>query len=418
MRRRSHEPVACVCRKCRAERRYLQDRRRPVYEEPLQRLGLVDLFCGCGGMTLGVAEAARAAGAGIEVSLALDSDPYACQVYAANFGSTRVRADSVESWFDGDIGGVPTRTEARSRSYIGPIDILLAGPPCQGHSDLNNHTRREDPRNALYLRVARAADVLRPTALIVENVPAVLRDRGGVVPKALQYLHQSGYGVASGVVDISRLGLAQIRRRHVLLGVYLPTADDRDEQAQTLFQEACAPVACTGRNVRWAIGDLAEIDRTCPLDQPSPASLANRLRMRWLFKHGEYDLPDRLRPRCHWKDHTYRSIYGRLRWDGLAQTITTGFTSMGQGRYVHPGEPRTLTPHEAARLQGFPDSFQFSAVPRRSAWTRLIGNAVPPLLIRSFTHALIRARHIGRVDSRSDLQHEGGGAAHQDPIRG
>jgi DNA (cytosine-5)-methyltransferase 1 len=73
-------------------------------------------------------------------------------------------------------------------------------------------------------------------------------------------------------------------------------------------------------------------------------------------------------------------MYGRLLWDEPAQTITTGFGSMGQGRFVHPGRPRTLTPHEAARLQTFPDFFTFRKARTRHALARMIGNAVPPLL--------------------------------------
>lgn len=73
-------------------------------------------------------------------------------------------------------------------------------------------------------------------------------------------------------------------------------------------------------------------------------------------------------------------MYGRLRWDAPAQTITSGYGSMGQGRYVHPGRRRTLTPHEAARLQTIPDWFTLASAGTRTALARMIGNAVPPLL--------------------------------------
>jgi DNA (cytosine-5)-methyltransferase 1 len=93
-------------------------------------------------------------------------------------------------------------------------------------------------------------------------------------------------------------------------------------------------------------------------------------------------LPNKLRPPCHRNkpDHRYKSMYGRLRWDQPAQTITTGFGSPGQGRYLHPDLPRTLTPHEAARVQFFPDWFDFGKAPSRSALAHCIGNAVPPKL--------------------------------------
>jgi DNA (cytosine-5)-methyltransferase 1 len=82
-------------------------------------------------------------------------------------------------------------------------------------------------------------------------------------------------------------------------------------------------------------------------------------------------------------------MYGRLRWNMPAQTITTGFGSMGQGRYIHPSQQRTLTPHEAARLQTFPDFFDFDAVKSRGSWARMIGNAVPPLVVLQFAARLL-----------------------------
>ena len=73
-------------------------------------------------------------------------------------------------------------------------------------------------------------------------------------------------------------------------------------------------------------------------------------------------------------------MYGRLSWDSPSQTITSGYGSIGQGRFMHPEQARALTPHEAARLQGFPDYFRFDNVERRSDLATIIGNAVPPAL--------------------------------------
>lgn len=101
----------------------------------------------------------------------------------------------------------------------------------------------------------------------------------------------------------------------------------------------------------------------------------------WLIDEDEYDLPNPMRPKCHHDDsHTYNAMYGRLAWDDPAPTITTGFGSMGQGRFVHPAKPRTITPHEAARPQTLPDFFDLDMTKGRGAWATVIGNAVPPLL--------------------------------------
>jgi DNA (cytosine-5)-methyltransferase 1 len=141
--------------------------------------------------------------------------------------------------------------------------------------------------------------------------------------------------------------------------------------------------------LRWAIGDLrvgGELFDSAPV-----LSSENAVRADWLLKHDAYDLPNDKRPPCH-RDpsHKYKSMYGRLDWSKPAQTITTGFGSPGQGRYLHPDEARTLTPHEAARLQFFPDWFEFSSVTKRNRLQEMIGNAVPPKLGFSVAVELLR----------------------------
>jgi DNA (cytosine-5)-methyltransferase 1 len=145
------------------------------------------------------------------------------------------------------------------------------------------------------------------------------------------------------------------------------------------------------RTVRWAIADLPRAANGDLLHRPSRVSDENRLRIQWLFENAAYDLPNRLRPACHrLRSHTYKSVYGRLQWDAPSQTITTGFGSMGQGRYVHPRFPRTLTEREAARLQFIPDFFDL-AVAHRTARREMIGNAVPPKLTLEFGKIVISA---------------------------
>jgi DNA (cytosine-5)-methyltransferase 1 len=147
-------------------------------------------------------------------------------------------------------------------------------------------------------------------------------------------------------------------------------------------------------DVRWAIEDLQDADGSF-LDMPTRLSPENERRIAYLFENGSYELPDFLRPPCHRDGHTYPSMYGRLSWDKPAGTITTGFMSPGRGRYVHPSRPRTLTPHEAARLQGIPDSFRFvraeGAAPSRTQLARWIGNAVPPPLAYAVVLTVLEA---------------------------
>jgi DNA (cytosine-5)-methyltransferase 1 len=92
-------------------------------------------------------------------------------------------------------------------------------------------------------------------------------------------------------------------------------------------------------------------------------------------------------------------MYGRLHWDRPAQTVTTGFGSMGQGRYVHPSRRRTITPHEAARLQTFPDWFDFGQS-SRGQLADMIGNAVPPLVMVALGGAAVRALNLAGAHER------------------
>jgi DNA (cytosine-5)-methyltransferase 1 len=204
----------------------------------------------------------------------------------------------------------------------------------------------------------------------------VVHDADEVVQFSIGALKADGYTVAHRTLNLSQLGVPQRRRRHVLLGV---ASGLLDPEAVLTDLGGCAEHPT--RSVRWAIGDIEDPEGSDAFDQPSTPTTENASRMEWLFGHGRYDLPNSERPTCHKdKKHTYKSMYGRLRWDLPAQTVTTGFGSMGQGRYVHPSRKRTITPHEAARLQTFPDFFDFSPATGRTAWARMIGNAVPPLL--------------------------------------
>jgi DNA (cytosine-5)-methyltransferase 1 len=382
---------------------FLRSRTRPSYEDGKDpSLVLVDLFSGCGGMSLGMMHAAHKAGFSVRIPLALDNDGDAVEVYRRNFPKANCVHASVSEWFDGDLEQRTTRAERKTKTYVGAgVDFLLAGPPCQGNSDLNNHSRRDDPRNALYARVARAARILDARILVIENVPAVLHDRGNVVGLTMRTLEKSGYKVADGIIDLQKVGVPQKRRRHILIA----TCDSLLNPVYLLH--ALQSELGEQRDVRWAIGDLHDLVAKDDFDRSPKPGPDNARRIRWLFDHDEYDLPDEERPPCHRnKAHSYRSIYGRLRWDQPAQTITTGFGCMGQGRYVHPGVPRTLTPHEAARLQCFPDFFSFRGIAKRTGWARLIGNAVPPLLTMRIGEQVLdnESTNLGRVEvSQKDV---------------
>jgi len=360
---------------------------RPDFEVGDRSLACADLFAGCGGLTLGVAQACRDHSVALDARLAIDFDEDATSVYTANFPKANVRQSDVRELFDRDLGESLSDAEAETKEKAGAVEFLVAGPPCQGHSDLNNHTRRADPKNELYLRVARAADVLEPAVVFIENVPAVQHDRGRVVDRTVSHLKAVGFTVAHQVVHLDVLGIPQRRRRHVLLAARSDSLVDPADVLAGLVSKGGE----LKRDLRWAIGDLATMEQGVGIDQAPRASRDNLDRMEWLLANDKYDLPNDRRPACHQNEHTYISMYGRLKWDAPAQTITSGFGSIGQGRYMHPDRCRALTPHEAARVQGFPDYFQFSPLPRRDSLATMIGNAVPPELARRVFASIVPA---------------------------
>jgi DNA (cytosine-5)-methyltransferase 1 len=289
-----------------------------------------------------------------------------------------VKQTEIGMIIDGELGAKLTAAEHKLKNEIGELDLGLAGPPCQGHSDLNNHTRRSDPRNELYARVARAAAVLEPKMLCVENVPAIRNDHAGVLETTRKELARLGYAVADEIIDTQLVGIPQRRRRHIMLAC-APGSGDPEAVLEKLVEHPCSDHL--PRDVRWGIDDLKAIKSDATYDTASLPSEGNRQRIDYLFDRKRYDLPNPQRPKCHRDfEHTYNAMYGRLRWDAPAQTITSGYGSMGQGRYVHPGRRRTLTPHEAARLQTIPDWFAFVQAGTRTQIARMIGNAVPPFL--------------------------------------
>lgn len=356
----------------------------PTYEDISggPQVRVVDLFAGCGAMSLGLKMAADAVGARFVPELAADFEAAALAVYTENLRPAVTYSEDLKKAIDdydidqntGRFVRTPRLLDLRFQRLVGKVDILIGGPPCQGHSDLNNHSRRSDPKNSLYLLMAAYAAALKPKAVIIENVPAVVHDRSGVVSKTIALLSDE-YEVSADVAPVAELGVAQRRRRHVLIATRRRGVDLRATWASFKTEK---------RSVMWAIADLATRPGSTPFDTPSRQNAVNLERIAWLFdKPNRFDLPNPRRPVCHQSQHSYKSMYGRMYPDKPAQTITSGFGSPGQGRYIHPTERRTITPHEAARLQFFPDFFQFETpklAPRRTQLTVMIGNAVPPKL--------------------------------------
>jgi len=361
---------------------FLRSAEWPRIRRASHEVRVVDLFSGCGAISLGIWEACRAIGARAVPVMALDFNNAALEVYKKNFPEVWAVSSPIESILDSSLGARASVAERNLVARLGHVDVVAGGPPCQGHSDLNNHTRRNDPKNRLYERMARLAELVRPTHLIIENVSAVLHDKGRVVARTIAHLRRLGYRIDDAVVDAVQVGVPQRRRRHFVVA---------SRERQPAIEESLRAFSRPARSVRWAIGDLYRTRRNGIFDQSAVPSSVNRGRIDYLFDHGLFELPDSMRPDCHrLKKHSYKSVYGRLHPEDPAQTITSGFSSMGQGRYVHPSQRRTLTAHEAARLQFIPDFFDFSGVSKRTDLAEMIGNAVPSKLAYVLSLELLR----------------------------
>lgn len=329
-----------------------------------------------GGLTIGAIEAIKEINKVPQIKFACDYDKDASDFYQKNLKK------HLEKYYYGDISEVlsdnflspPNANESAHTSLSGKIDFLFAGPPCQGHSNLNNHSRRKDPRNALYLRTIRFIEITKPQYFLIENVPAVIHSKESIINTSTRLLEEFGYEVKEAVIDFTRLGIPQSRKRHIIFG---SLSHDLSKILSKIYTNQKTLISDV-------LDDLIDIEGSSIFDTPSKMNRENIVRANYLFDTDSYDLPNELRPKCHQGNHSYKSMYGRLKWDEVAQTITSGFGSMGQGRYLHPKRKRVITPHEAARIQGLPDWLDYSEIKLRSNLQKMIGNAVPPALSRRF----------------------------------
>ena len=356
---------------------------RPVATESRGQIRSLDLFCGPGGLALGFGQAARELGYEFVSEAAVDEDAGAVDIYASNHETRQRSSRSVSALIDFQVRGQAEKAKFRYPPEViadelsdlrGRVDVVLAGPPCQGHSNLNNHTRRTDRRNELYLTVPAFAIAADASMVVIENVPAVIHDRQQVVATTERLLKDNGYEVTTGRIMADRIGWPQTRQRFFLLA-RKGTAPLAPELVQSAIGEP------KPRSVWWAIEDLVDRGADDPMMPEVELSEENRRRIDWLFDNDEFDLPLSERPECHQAGTTYNAVYGRLFRDKPAPTITSGFMTPGRGRYIHPTQRRTLTPREAARIQGFPDTYVFhpdrSHPSSKAQLGKWIGDAVP-----------------------------------------
>lgn len=329
----------------------------------------IDLFSGGGGLTVGLKRA------GFRVALAIDMDRHAMKTYGVNHPDVHVARSDVE-----EASGNFLRRVLKGKE----VDLLAGCPPCQGFTSLTSKYRSDDPRNQLVFEMCRLAKEVRPRAVMMENVPGLIRS--AVYRRMRQELGEAGYVVTDGVLQVADYGVPQSRRRLVMvagLGFRIqltePTHSDGGRDG----------LACW-RTVRQTIGHmdgnpptLAEARMGGGVQKANwhvvrTLSPQNVARIRAARPGRTWpSMPEELRPKCHRGGYNgFTNVYGRMAWDKPSPTITGGCTTLSKGRFGHPEEDRTISVREAALLQTFPEDYVFDT-PYMEHVCNIIGNALP-----------------------------------------
>lgn len=325
-------------------------------------LTVVDLFAGAGGFTLGFQEA------GFVPIFAVEFDKYAAETYEANFGPHCTNAD---------INTVKSFPKA---------DVIIGGPPCQGFSNLGAHIPN-DPRNQLWRHYVRAVGESLPMVFVVENVPPLLGSEEG--QELMRETRKLGYQVEGRILNSADYGAAQIRKRTIIIGSRIgPVAFPEQTHVNPKKKDLTTRHLADWVTVRQVIGDLPLEPTGVSLHIGRNPTAKSLLRYKHIPPGGNrWNLPADLMPEC-WKRKTKggTDLFGRLHWNQPSVTIRTEFFKPEKGRYLHPTANRPITHREAARIQGFPDDFQFEG--SKIAIAKQIGNAVPVRLAHAIAQAV------------------------------
>ncbi len=359
----------------------------------------IDLFCGAGGLSEGLRQA------GYHVLAGND--------YDATAGKTFAHTHRKAKFLPGPIQDIDAADFLRAANLKrGELDCLVGGPPCQAFSVYNHKRGMHDERSQLFHEYLRLVEGLYPRWVVMENVTGILSAGNGAAVEAITGgLRTLGYSnVEYRVLKAEEYGVPQERRRVVFIG-------NRVDAPIIWPEPTHGPGKLPFNTIKDAIGDLPSLengqDRGVTDYAAEPFSHFQRLvregsnkvfnhaaprlssvnieRMRHIPPGGSWrDIPFELLPegmkkarRC---DHTKR--YGRMRWDGLSCTVLTK-CDVHWGAYIHPEQNRSVSVREAARLQSFPDWFEFLG--SKTEQYVQVGNAVPPMLGRCIGEAILKA---------------------------
>lgn len=323
------------------------------------QIAAVDLFCGVGGLTHGLTRA------GIRVRLGIDLDPACRFPMEENNAAKFVEAD-VAKVIPSDI--LTSLADAE-------VTLMAGCAPCQPFSSYSQSARKNGPHDDWELLTSFSKLVLavRPTLVTMENVPPLRKQP--IFNEFVADLQSAGYQVDFSVIDGRDIGLPQRRQRLVLVASLLgPITIPEAAKPQVTVRDtiSCLPEIAAGQS-----------DPSDPLHASASLSALNIERIRHSKPGGTWrDWPENLVAACHTRKtgSTYPSVYGRMKWDQAAPTMTTQCYGFGNGRFGHPEQDRAISLREAAMLQSFPRDYAFQPHDARVNFNvlgRMIGNAVP-----------------------------------------
>lgn len=384
---------------------------------------VIDLFAGCGGLSLGFEMA------GHTVVLANESDAWACDTYRQNHPSTAL--------VEGDITELTDLYVLQERFAISNIDGIIGGPPCQGFS-LSGNRDPKDPRNSLFVDFARFVEFFRPRFFVMENVPALLSMRTHSRQRVFDIVEATfralDYKVASRVLNSADFGVPQLRERLIIVGV----RTDFPMNAELLFPKPKV-TRDAFLTVMDAIDDLPELDAGRGQERQHYTTPPRTDFQRWARESSQFihnHVAMRHTPRLvarfktihhgqsvkdvDWEhsalkrgDPTKKSgkVFSqnnmRVFPDRPSPTVAASF----QSNFIHPVQHRNFTAREGARLQSFPDRYVFMGRRTTMSWEKnlsqyqQIGNAVPPLLSKAIAESI--ARYFSKVDQIAEVDPQG-----------
>jgi DNA (cytosine-5)-methyltransferase 1 len=332
----------------------------------------IDLFSGCGGLTMGLHLA------GIDVIGHAELVPNFEEVYKFNFPWSINLGSDIREIHEENL---------RGKLDLDSIDVVVGGPPCQGFS-LAGWRNPSDERNVLFREFVRIINIIKPKIIIMENVGLLSSLRNGDEELYMDIISEAlgdGYRISVNTLDAANFGVPQHRNRIFFVGTRTNLDIHFEYPKPTHSNNNGLNNLITLRNT---IGNLEPLESGEWGQHPlhwavdHPAHVIKWLKATPEGKSAHENRDPSLRP-----NSGYNTTYKRLVYNKPCATITTAFGMISSSRTVHPKYTRSLTVLEAALLQSFPSDFQFFGT--WGAIRKMIGNAVPPLLGKALGEEII-----------------------------